>query len=467
MARKAIAEAVKWAAPGLAGMGKGHRTSCKPDEDSITMAVEAARLCLAAAPDRAPELLQFASTTAPFADRSNSVLASEALGLDSDLRCLDLGGSLGAGLAGLINALSHGEPALTVAADRRATRPGSAAEMQLGHGAAAVATGSEDVIAQCLATATSAEDFIDHYRSAEAEFDYAAEERWIRDEGQSKVLPQAIGGVIAKAGKDAASIDRIVFAGIGAAASRQVLKQCGLDETRLVDPLDSVCGNTGTAHPLLLLAHTLEQAAPGEVILVANFAQGAQCLLLETTEAIAAFASVNPISDQIANGREDGNYLRFLSFNDQVEMDWGIRAERDNRTSLSAFNRHRKTVTGFVGGKCSACGTRQFPKGPACVNPECRSFGTLEDEPFRDKIGLIRSFTEDWLAISPNPPLIYGNVGFDDGGVIMMEFTDFEPGELTVGMPVRFVFRIKDKDPKRGFRRYFWKAAPVAASEAN
>jgi hypothetical protein len=30
-----------------------------------------------------------------------------------------------------------------------------------------------------------------------------------------------------------------------------------------------------------------------------------------------------------------------------------------------------------------------------------------------------------------------------------------------VGLPVRFMFRIKDFDGIRGFRRYFWKAVPV------
>jgi uncharacterized OB-fold protein len=85
----------------------------------------------------------------------------------------------------------------------------------------------------------------------------------------------------------------------------------------------------------------------------------------------------------------------------------------------------------------------------------------LVDEPFQHKVGRVRSFTEDWLAISANPPLMYGNVGFDDGGVVMMEFTDFEPGRLGVATPVRSVFRIKDRDPKRLFHRYFWKAAPA------
>ncbi|MFA5964595.1 MAG: 3-oxoacyl-[acyl-carrier-protein] synthase III C-terminal domain-containing protein [Sphingomonas sp.] len=461
LARAAIAGANAWANPALKAAARGHRTSATPDEDSLTMAVEASRNCLAAAPVAPLAALRFASTTAPFADRSNAVLISEALTLPSELRCIDSGGFLGAGMAALIDALATGEPTLTAAAERRNARPGSMLELTLGHGAAAVATGSEGVIARPLATHSTAEDFVDHYRSADAEADYSLEERWVRDEGQLKIAPPAIAALLDKAGMAAGDVDHLLIAGVSAAAAKQVAKRCDIAEGRIADPLDVGCGNLGAAHALLLLAHTLEQVGPGERILLVNVAQGAQCLLLETTDAIAGWSPLHPVGAQLADGREDENYLRFLSFNDQVAIDWGIRAERDNRTALSAFNRHRKTVTGFIGGKCTACGNRQFPRGQACVNPDCRSFDTLIDEPFQHKIGKVRSFTEDWLAISANPPLMYGNVAFEDGGVVQMEFVDFAPGELSVGQPIRFVFRIKDKDSKRNFRRYFWKAAPA------
>jgi len=70
----------------------------------------------------------------------------------------------------------------------------------------------------------------------------------------------------------------------------------------------------------------------------------------------------------------------------------------------------------------------------------------------------VKSFTEDWQAYAPRPPALYGNVEFEGGGNLLMEFTDADSGELKVGMPVRFVFRIKDVDRLRAFRRYFWKA---------
>ena len=59
---------------------------------------------------------------------------------------------------------------------------------------------------------------------------------------------------------------------------------------------------------------------------------------------------------------------------------------------------------------------------------------------------------------------MYGNVEFAEGGNLFMEFTDIEPGELKVNDPIRFVYRIKDDDRMRGFRRYFWKATKVSGA---
>ena len=52
-------------------------------------------------------------------------------------------------------------------------------------------------------------------------------------------------------------------------------------------------------------------------------------------------------------------------------------------------------------------------------------------------------------------------IQFEEGGRLMMDFTDVDAGRLEVGQGVRMMFRIKDYDPQRGFTRYFWKAAPV------
>ena len=57
-------------------------------------------------------------------------------------------------------------------------------------------------------------------------------------------------------------------------------------------------------------------------------------------------------------------------------------------------------------------------------------------------------------------------VQFLDGGRVMIDFSDVDPdAELTVGMEMRMMFRVKDYDKNRGFRRYFWKAVPQYSSQ--
>ena len=90
--RKAIADGIGWAVPGIKGLAKGERSVANWDEDSITMAVEARRDCLRGI-DVIPQSLQLASTTLPFHDRSNSGVVADALSLGKAIRTEDIGGS--------------------------------------------------------------------------------------------------------------------------------------------------------------------------------------------------------------------------------------------------------------------------------------------------------------------------------------------------------------------------------------
>jgi uncharacterized OB-fold protein len=69
-----------------------------------------------------------------------------------------------------------------------------------------------------------------------------------------------------------------------------------------------------------------------------------------------------------------------------------------------------------------------------------------------------------------SPPNHYGMIVFEGGGRIMLDIADVEPGDVDAGMPVRMAFRVKDRDERRGFTRYFWKAVPdrrrMAAAKA-
>lgn len=461
LSRKAIVAAHRWANPNLSA--NGMRAICGHDEDSITMAVAAARHALEENRNGIDKLL-FASTSMPFADRQNATLIAEALSLPAELRTADCGGSLRAGTGALLSALESNGSALVIAAEQRRTRPGSSQELSVGDAAVALVVDSENLLARFVGSQSLSVDFTDHYRASDAAFDYSLEERWIREEGLLKLVPRTIAALLERCGVPAQRIDHLIVAGCNARNARTLATHCGIAANAVADDLFDRCGDTGSAHALLLLADVLQRAEPGASILVAGFGQGCDALLFEATADIDKARAQSGVPAALAAGVEDDNYLRYLSFNHLIEMDWGMRAERDNRTAQAAFYRHRKTATAFVGSRCGTCGTAQFPQTRICVNPECRATDTQLDEPFKDLRATVKSFTEDWLALSYNPPLLYGNVRFQNGAVTMLEFTDFAPGELRVGTPLGMQFRIKDNDDKRGFRRYCWKAAPAGGN---
>ncbi len=194
-----------------------------------------------------------------------------------------------------------------------------------------------------------------------------------------------------------------------------------------------------------------------------GFGQGADALLFEATPALARLPKRLGVAGHLARRREETNYNKFLAFNDTVMLERGMRAEADRGTPLSALWRNREAVTGFIGGECKKCGTIQFPRSRICVNPNCNAVDSQAPHPFADKLGRINSYTADRLTYSPDPPACYGMVQFDEGGRWLMDFTDIDADTIAVGQTMRMMFRVKDVDPQRGFRRYFWKAAPAAS----
>nr|WP_240953556.1 3-oxoacyl-[acyl-carrier-protein] synthase III C-terminal domain-containing protein [Sneathiella chinensis] len=322
--------------------------------------------------------------------------------------------------------------------------------------------GSGDVITRFVGSHTEAVDFVDHYRGEQASYDYQWEERWIRDEGYFKIVPAAVTALLEKTGVSATDITTFCFPSAARNVAASLAKKLGLPEQSVADNLQANCGETGTAHAVVMLVHALETAKPGDKILVASFGQGCDALLFEVTDAISKLAPRQGISGSLARRRAETNYAKFQAFNKLVTLDLGIRAEVDKNTGLTTLYRNRKMAQGMVGGQCSKCGTAQFPKSNICVNENCGAIDTQEDYPFADRVAKINSFTADRLTFSPNPPAYYGMVQFEGGGRLMADFTDIDPeGELEVGTNMKMMFRVKDYDDNRGFRRYFWKATPV------
>jgi 3-hydroxy-3-methylglutaryl CoA synthase len=458
--RKAIAEAHGWFNPALAGLARGERAMCNWDEDVVTMAVEAARDALTGVDRTGVQGLRLASTTFPFVDRLHAGLVAEALALPEGIATADVAATQRAGTSALLDALAQGGRTVVVAAEHRRSKAASPTEMSSGDGAAALLVGPGKPVAVLLGKATRSADFVDHFRSMDNTFDYGWEERWIRDAGYMRIVPQTIADCLKAAGAEAASVTCFIMPGTLSRIGQAVAKAAKIPDTAVADPLHATVGDTGAAHALLMLAAALESAKPKDRILVAGFGQGTDAALFEVTEDIGRLAPRRGVREHVGRRKPETAYGRFLAFNDLIELERGMRSETDKMTALSSMWRNRRTVTSFIGGRCAKCGTLQFPKSRICVNPNCNAIDTQEPQPFADMAGRINSFTADRLTYSPDPPACYGMIQFEQGGRVMIDFTDIDEADLAVGQPMRMMFRIKDIDEKRGFRRYFWKAAP-------
>ncbi len=460
MSRSAILDAVGWAQPSLKSLAKGARAFAAWDEDAITMAVEAARNALAAA-KITPGSVCFASTTAPFLDRLNAGVVAAALDLPPESHAFDMGGSQRAAASALIAAVNNcGGAVLIASADKRPTKAASQMEMLSGDAGAAIVVGSGELIAEIAGCNSIYADLVDHYRTAASGADYSLEERWYRDEGLAKFAPRAAAPLLDQAGIRARDLACLIAPVANPAHAGAVAEAIGVGADKLADGLYAACGHSGAAHPLLMLASALDQARAGDWILLTAFGQGCDAILLRAASSIEAASCRGAVAAQLANARVEENYVRFLAAAGKVDIDWGMRAERDNRTAQTvAFDKSRD-IYGFIGGLCGACTTAQFPKSRRCVNPDCGALDAQSDYRFADRRGAVKSYTEDLLAFTREPPLIYGNVSFEGGGNVFMEMCDFSSGEIAIGSPLRMNFRIKDIDAARDFHRYFWKAGP-------
>jgi len=460
MSRAAMADAHAWAFPSLKSLGKGEKALCGWDEDVITMAVEAGRDCLRDAERSAVSTLDLASTTAPYADLQNAVIAGFALRLNRETASADHSGSTRAGLAALARACSAAQAGdrLIIAADKRNAKPGSAQEFLYGSGAGALLIGQgTDLIARFLGSEAVSVPFIDHFRHEGEKFDYFWEDRWIRDEGISKIVPPAVTALLKRLGIGTERVKHFGLAGGPVGGDKLVAKTLSIAPENVLPDLQGHVGDSGTAQSVLLLIEALERASPGDVIVIGSFAQGCEIVAFEMLRAVTG--KRRGLAGALSRRIPETAYLKLLSFDGHIELDWGMRSEADQKTPLTQFYRSADQILGFVGGKCGKCQAVQFPRLPACVN--CGALDSQTPYPMADEPAQVATFTADWLQYSPSPPMYVGLVQFDIGARLLMEMVDVGTAGIEVGTRLEMRLRIKERDRLRHYDRYFWKASPI------
>ncbi len=448
--RKVARSELRWS--GLGGSERGFRAVAAWDEDALTMAVEAARGVIG---KTEPGSIIFASTSSPFTDRSMAGVMIDALQLSPGAMAQDVSGSRRAGVSALLKALLSGSSELVAAGEKRAALPGSGPHMTFGDGAAAALTGPGEGIARLVGWATVNADLLDFVTSAERGLPYEAEARFVRDEAVSAIYVPTISAALEKAGIAATDITHAVVPEPTAGTYAAVAKALGLKASNPCEEIAAKAGDLGAAMPLFGLALALDRAKPGEKLLLAGFGNGCDVLVLEVTGQSGGSAAA-----ALAQGAVLSSYSRLLNLTGQIALDWGPRAEVNQKVSASTLLRHGRDVHGFVGGR-DAAGNVQFPKTPIPVRPDASGPEAYQDVILRDVPATIVSITADRLNFTPDPPFYFGLVQFENGARVAMEHCDVEGKTPEVGAALRMRFRVKAIDRQRQFRSYFWKAAPA------
>ena len=467
--RKAMYKAIGWVNP--AAFKPGFKAVANWDEDSVTMAVAAAR-------DLGEKMGEgwmagikavfFATATPSFTERPGAGIIAGALDLPETIRTADFTGSpnaLAQAMAAAADAVDAGAgKILVVTGDTRMGRPGAPTDYLYGDAGAAILIAGAGEGLKVLGTTAVNKDFMDHWRGNGEAFDRQWEDRWIRDAAFGPFLVEAIGNLLKRKNIPATDLDFACLPDLYARDLRKVARKTGMDEGILAQPLVGEVGYTGNPQAVLLLSRAATGIKAGNLGLVMGFGYGAAGMAVQATPGFDP-GRFTGIEKQVAGGDPLANYTKYAGLRGKMDVDKGIRGEAQAFTALNFTFRKRREVLALVGSRCTKCGTPQFPSQRVCVNPECRAVDSMEDYPFADRQATVFSFTEDNLAYTPDPPAIYALVDFDGGGRFWFDITDTGPGRIRVGSRVKFVFRIRYVDKDRGLRGYFYKAVAVQGGE--
>jgi 3-hydroxy-3-methylglutaryl CoA synthase/uncharacterized OB-fold protein len=436
----------------------GTRAVASYDEDTTTMGVEAARLALDGLPAAlAPRTLLFATADPAYLDKTNASAIHAALGLDAAVGAYDVGGSTRSGVGALRLAGASATPTLVVLADLRTGLPGGVDERDGGDAAAAfvVAAGSDAEITHVLGRGASTLEFLDRWRLPGERSSHVWEERF----GEHAYVPLAQ-AAFADACKEAElapdAIDHLIVTGAHARAVRTIARSLGTRPDALADDLTGVIGNTGTAHPGVVLASVLERAEPGQVVALVHAADGADAVVLRATDRIAGTRPRRTVAAQVEAGSTDLPYETFLTWRGFLDREPPRRPDPTAPAAPPSL-RSEAWKYGFTGSRCEQCGERHLP--PARVCASCGAVDRMQEERMADVPATVATYTVDRLAFTPSPPLVAAVLDFDGGGRFRCELTDLDPAAVQIGDRVEMTFR--RVATAQGVHNYFWKGRPL------
>jgi len=437
------------------GQSAGEIAVANYDEDALTLATEAALQCLPL-DAKAPQGLYFASTSAPYREKQVASVIATACDLPRRTQSIDFCGSARAGMSALlagVNAVRADSLAdvLLAASDCRVAAPESEMEGLLGDAAAAIRIGTEDVIAEIVDSVSVSEEFTHLWRTADERFVQAFLGKFSNTYGFNRDLGEALRALLTAHALEPKNIAKLALYSPDARAAADLAKELGFDvRQQLVSPPVATIGSAGAADALVALGAALDEAAPGDLIVVGAYGEGADVVLLRATDRLPKRRARLSWKQWLEGRQPLASYQKYLKFRRIID----IEEPGEAINNVLEFKELKQDIR-LYGTQCTACGTVQFPIARVCIKCKTRE-GLVEHKLSKD--GTVFTFTIDHLIANTEHPLPMAVVDLNGGGRLYLQVTDFTDSEVAVGLPVTLTFRrLHDGG---GNHNYFWKARP-------
>ncbi|HPO57478.1 MAG TPA: hydroxymethylglutaryl-CoA synthase [Anaerolineaceae bacterium] len=300
------------------------------DEDVITMSIEAGRNALARARVDPQELraVWIGSESHPYAVKPSSTIVAEAIGAGPHIQAGDWEFACKAGTEALTASLGMigsgmARYALAIGADTAQGRPGDALEYTAGAGAAAYIVGpAEESLAEIEASYSFVTDTPDFWRRADAKYPEHGQ-RFTGEPAYFKHISKAAETMLAETGTRPEDYAFAVFHQPNAKFPQRVGKMLGFTDEQLKPGLlVPVIGNTYAAAALIGLTAALDQAKPGDRILLVSFGSGAgsDAFTLRVTDALEERRKLAPGTWDYINRRTEIDYATYARFRGKLTM---------------------------------------------------------------------------------------------------------------------------------------------------
>ncbi len=278
-----------------------------PDEDTITMAIEAGRNALsrAALPAERLSAIWIGSESHPYSVKPSGTIVAEALGAAPWVSAADFEFACKAGSEALTAAMGlvgsgMADFAMAVGADTAQSRPGDALEYTASAGAGALIVGpAEEALATIEATVSYVTDTPDFFRRADRPYPVHGN-RFTGEPAYFHQIQSAARGLMERLGKGPQDFTYAVFHQPNAKFPQAVAKRLGFSDAQIAPGLLSPqIGNTYSGAAMVGLCATLDVAKPGDTIFVTTYGSGAgsDAYALTVTERILERRARAPLTE--------------------------------------------------------------------------------------------------------------------------------------------------------------------------